>query len=171
MQLRLEPVRFRDAAAFVQMWHRYNQKATGCKFCIGVADDSNVLRGVAIVGRPSARMLDNGHTLEVTRTATDGTWNVNSMLYAAAWNAAKALGYRRLVTYNHARMYGPLCPGPCLHESCRWIRVGESGVSLKAAGWRIVAQRPARAGWSCPSRPRDLNGSEGIPKTLWEAAS
>jgi len=33
------------------------------------------------------------------RVATDGTPNACSLLYAAAWQAAKALGYRRLVTY------------------------------------------------------------------------
>lgn len=122
----------------------------GCKFCIGVADEDGVLRGVAIVGRPVARMYDNGQTLEVNRTATDGSPNANSMLYAAAWRAAKALGYTRLVTYTQA---------------------AETGASLRAAGWRVVAQRPARPGWDVPSRPRQLNGSEQMPRTLWEAAS
>ncbi|WP_325051155.1 XF1762 family protein [Micromonospora craniellae] len=40
------------------------------------------------------------HTrVEVTRVATDGTRNANSLLYAATWRAARARGYRRLVTY------------------------------------------------------------------------
>ncbi|GLI00644.1 XF1762 family protein [Phytohabitans aurantiacus] len=58
-----------------------------------------MLVGVAIVGRPVARHLDDGLTLEVTRVATDGHRNACSLLYAAAWHAAKALGYRRLITY------------------------------------------------------------------------
>ncbi|GGV33991.1 hypothetical protein GCM10010182_67280 [Actinomadura cremea] len=147
--LRIVPVTFRDACGFVQMWHRHHARPVGCKFCIGVADEDNVLRGVAIVGRPVARHLDDGLTLEVTRTATDGTRNVNSMLYAAAWKAARALGYRRLVTYTQQ---------------------GETGASLRAAAWRVVAERPARAGWTCPSRPRHTLGTEGIPRTLWEAS-
>lgn len=150
MGLHLVPVRFRDAAAFVAMWHRHNQPPVGCKFCIGVADQDGVLRGVAIVGRPVARMYDNGQTLEVNRTATDGSPNANSMLYAAAWRASKALGYTRLVTYTQA---------------------DETGASLRAAGWQVVAQRPARPGWDVPSRPRCLNGTEHMPRTLWEAAS
>ena len=150
MDLHLVPVRFRDAAAFVAMWHRHNAPPVGCKFCIGVADEDGVLRGVAIVGRPVARMYDNGQTLEVNRTATDGSPNANSMLYAAAWRASKALGYTRLVTYTQA---------------------AETGSSLRAAGWRVVAQRPARSGWDVPSRPRHLSGSEQMPRTLWEAAS
>lgn len=148
MTLRLVPVRFRDACGYITMWHRHHQPPIGCKFCIGVARDS-VLVGVAIVGRPVARMLDDGLTLEVTRTATDGTRNANSMLYGAAWRATKALGYRRIVTYTQA---------------------GETGASLRAAGWRIVAERPARPGWDRPSRPRAATGTEAIPRTLWEAS-
>lgn len=146
--LRVVPVSFRDACGFVAMWHRHHEPPQGHKFSLGVADSGGVLRGVAIVGRPVARYLDDGLTLEVTRTATDGTRNVNSMLYGSAWRAARALGYGRLVTYTQA---------------------GESGVSLKGAGWRVVAERPAREGWSCPSRPRRLTGAEGIPRALWEA--
>lgn len=147
--LRIVPVRFADACGFVEMWHRHHKPPVGYKFCLGVADGDDVLRGVAIVGRPVARHFDNGLTLEVTRTATDGTRNANSMLYGAAWRAAKALGYRRLVTYNQD---------------------GESGASLRAAAWRVVAERPAHNGWDRPSRPRELKGTEGIPRTLWEAS-
>jgi hypothetical protein len=131
------------------MWHRHHQPPVGHKFSIGVADEQGVLRGVAMVGRPVAKAYQDGLTLEVNRTATDGTPNANSMLYGAAWRATKALGFGRLVTYTQA---------------------GESGVSLRAAGWRVVAERPARKGWDTPSRPREGNGADGIPRTLWEAS-
>lgn len=149
MNLHIVPMDWKQARGFVQMWHRHLKPPRGMKFCIGVADTAKILRGVAIVGRPVARNNQDGQTLEVTRTATDGTCNANSMLYGAAWRGAKALGYTRLITYNQA---------------------GESGASLKAAGFRVVAERPAHPGWDRPSRPRDLNGSEGIPRTLWEVA-
>lgn len=103
-----------------------------------------------MVGRPVARHFDDGMTLEVNRTATDGTPNANSMLYGAAWRAAKALGYCRLITYTME---------------------GESGSSMRAAGWRVVASRPARVGWTRPSRPREDRGVDGIARTLWEAAT
>ena len=148
--LHLVPVRFKAAASFVAMWHRHHQPPVGMVFATGVADEAGVLRGVAIVGRPVARHLDNGQTLEVTRTATDGTANANSMLYGAAWRAARALGYTRLITYTQA---------------------GESGASLRGAGWRVIAQRPANPGWDRPSRPRHLTGAENIPRTLWEATA
>lgn len=148
MSLHLVPVTFEAACGFVAMWHRHHQPPHKHKFSIGVADDDGVLRGVAVVDRPVARMYDDGATLEVARTATDGTSNANSMLYGAAWRATKALGYSRLVTYTQA---------------------GETGSSLRAAGWRVLAERRARRGWSCPSRPREDKGVDGIARTLWEA--
>lgn len=148
--LRLVPLSFRDACSFVALWHRHHRPPVGCKFVVGVADAGDVLRGVLIAGRPVARMLDDGMTLEVSRTATDGTRNANSMLYGAARRACFALGYRRLVTYTQA---------------------GESGASLRGAGWRVVAERPANRGWDRPSRPRAATGTEGIPRTLWESAA
>lgn len=148
MPLSLVPIQFADACRFVQMWHRHLQAPVGCKFCTAVGDESGVLRGVAIVGRPVARSYDNGTTLEVTRCATDGTPNASSMLYGACWRVARGLGYVRLITMTHTE--------------------GESGASLRAAGFRVVAERPARAGWTAPSRPREDRGADGIPRTLWE---
>lgn len=148
MSLDVVPVSFRDAAAFVAEWHRHHGPPRGHKFSVGVARD-RVLVGVAIVGRPIARHYDNGRTLEVIRSATDGTPHVNSMLYAACWRAAKALGYRRLITYTQR---------------------GESGTSLTAAGWRVIAEREARPGWHTPSRPR-VNRSDWVERYLWEAVA
>lgn len=148
-RLEIVPVSWRDACAFVDTWHRHHRRPAGHKFCLGVATEQGVLVGVALVGRPVARNYDDGHTLEVNRTATDGTPNANSALYGAAWRAAKALGYRRLITYTQA---------------------GESGASLRGAGWTVIAQREARPGWSTPSRPRTTRGTDLIPRTLWEAS-
>lgn len=143
------PVSFADACAFVAAWHRHHEPPIGHKFSLGVATDDGVLRGVAIVGRPVARHLADGRTLEVTRTATDGTPNVNSKLYGEAWQVAKHLGYLRLLTYTQE---------------------GESGSSLKGAGFRFIAERPPRPGWDCPSRPRTARGTENVQRYLWEAA-
>jgi hypothetical protein len=149
VSLQLVPVTFADAAGFVAMWHRHNVPPVGHKFSIGIADDEKLV-GVAIVGRPVARHYDDGRTLEVNRTCTDGTRNANSMLYGAAQRAVFALGYRRLITYTQA---------------------DESGSSLRAAGWKVIASRPPRRGWSAPSRPREDIGSAGIARTLWEVAA
>jgi len=147
--LHIVPVSFADACAFVTEHHRHHKAPVGHKFSLGVAD-GEVLVGVAIVGRPVSRVIQaEGDTLEVIRTATDGTKNANSMLYGAAWRAARALGYARLITYTQD---------------------GESGSSLRAAGFRVIGKRQPRAGWSVPSRPRDDKGTDNVARMLWEVA-
>lgn len=147
--LELVPVDWQTARSFCKSWHRHHEKPPpGHKWLHGVAADG-VLVGVAIVGRPVARHFDDGRTVEVNRTVTDGYPNANSMLYGAVARAAFAKGYVRVVTYTEE---------------------GESGASLRAAGYRIVAQRPARRGWDNGiSRPRDPSRDQ-IPRTLWESA-
>jgi hypothetical protein len=147
VNLRAVPVSFREACAFVDDWHRHHRAPQGHKFSIGVANEADELVGVAIVGRPVARLLDDRLTLEVTRVATNGTANACSLLYGAAWRAAKALGYRRLVTYTQA---------------------AESGASLRAVRWRVVARLPARRGWSSVNRPRTPRGNDHMARTRWE---
>ena len=150
MSLRLVVVDWQTARLFCRSWHRHHPKPPpGHINRHGVATDEDVLVGVAMVGRPVAREFDDGTTVEVNRTVTDGHKNANSMLYGAAARAAFALGYRRVVTYNEA---------------------SESGASLRAAGYRIVAELPARKGWDTPSRPREP-GRDLIPRTLWEVTA
>jgi len=146
MRLSIVPVTFAEANAFVAQYHRHHKQMPGCKFVLAVADGERIC-GVAMVGRPVARGLDDGWTLEVNRVATDGTRNACSILYAAAWRAARALGYRKLVTY---------------------ILDSEPGTSLRAAGWKAVAEIKGRS-WDCVSRPRiDKHPTQN--KIRWEAA-
>jgi hypothetical protein len=146
MTLHLQPITFREACAFVGLHHRHHQPSVGWRFGIAVTDGTSVV-GVVMVGRPVARMLDDGATLEVTRCCTDGTKHAASMLYGAAWRAAKALGYGRLITYT---------------------LVEEPGTSLKAAGWKALYTTEGGS-WSVPSRPRVDTYPLG-QKRLWEAA-
>ncbi len=85
--LELKPVTLAEANAFVAQHHRHHKPVTGHKFSIGCMENGRLV-GVAIVGRPVSRYLDNGFTLEVNRLCTDGAKNACSMLYAAAWRAA-----------------------------------------------------------------------------------
>jgi hypothetical protein len=144
--LHLTPITFADAKAFIVKHHRHHKPPVGLKFCVGAAVGDDLV-GVAVAGRPVARMLDDGRTLEVTRTATDGTPNANSLLYGAVWRAAKALGYHRAITYTQE---------------------GESGASLRGAGWVVAAELPPRKGWDRSSRPRDDHGVDMIPRIRWE---
>lgn len=145
--LQLVPLSQREAADAVARWHRHNLPPRGDLFRVGVAND-DVLVCVGIAGRPVARHLDDGRTVEVTRVASNGTRNATSMTYAALTRAAWALGYRRVITYTQA---------------------GEPGTSLVAAGWHVIAQRPARPGWHRISRPRDDALYQSTPRQLWEA--
>ena len=64
--LKVIPLSLREANEFVTKNHRHNKKCTGHKFSIG-AEYQGKLVGVAIVGRPVARKLDNRFTLEINR--------------------------------------------------------------------------------------------------------
>src|SRR5262245_60588112 len=106
MSLRIVPVTLEMANDFVRKRHRHNKPVVGYKFAVGVEAKTRVLDGpewvlcgVAIVGRPVARLLDDGKAAEITRLCTDGTRNACSMLYGAARRAARALGHDPIYTY------------------------------------------------------------------------
>ena len=147
MSLVLVPVTLEEANEFVSKHHRHNQPVPGAKFCIGVSDGEKIV-GVAIVGRPIARMADDGWTLEVNRTCTDGTRNANSALYGACRRAAWAMGYKRLITYTLST---------------------ESGASLRAAGFRDIGEAGGGR-WSRETRPR-IDTHPLQKKLKWEAVA
>jgi hypothetical protein len=141
-------MKHKEALAYVAAHHRHSVPPRGMVFALGAAVGES-LEGVAIVGRPVARALQDGWTLEVLRLCTpsdDAHRNTCSFLYAAAWRAARALGWRRLVTYT---------------------RADERGTSLVAAGWRVVGE-VQRDSWNTPARPRD-DRDERVPRLRWEA--
>lgn len=131
MKLRHVKIGLDEANAFVAQHHRHHKPVVGHLFSIGAADGDKIV-GVVIVGRPVARMRDDGETAEVTRLCTDGTRNACSFLYGASAKAAFALGYRRIGTY---------------------ILASEPGTSLMGTGWKLIGERGGGS-WSVPSRPR-----------------
>lgn len=144
MSLQLVPITLRAANAFVAEKHRHHKPARGCISCVSAHDGEKTV-GVAIVGRPVARMLQDGFTAEVTRLCTDGTRNVCSMLYRAAWRSVRALGYRRLVTYT-------------LPE--------EGGASCRAAGMQLIGEAGGGS-WNRESRER-IDQHPTQTKFRWE---
>lgn len=148
--MEIVPITFRAACDFVALFHRHNKAPRGHKFSVGLKV-GDLLIGVAMAGRPIARHLDDGRTIEVNRTCTDGTKNANSALYGAVWRAAKAMGYKRGITYTQA---------------------GECGASLRAVGWRRAKELPARGSWAESSLDlrhiRDGAGTGGIIRVRWE---
>jgi hypothetical protein len=147
MSLVAIPLDFESAEEFTRRWHRHHLPAHGHKFSIGACKDGNLV-GVVVVGRPVARLRNDGETLEVTRLCTDGTKNACSFLYGRAARAAFALGYRRIGTY---------------------IRVDEPGVSLRAAGWKLIGEKKARS-WNMPNRPR-RDKTDIVQRQLFEVCA
>ena len=152
--MELYPISLKDANQFVGEVHRHNNPVQGHKFSLSIRDEDGHVRGVAIVGRPLAQMLDDGLTLEVLRVATDGIQNGCSKLYGAAKRASAALGYKLLITYTLEK---------------------ESGSSLKATGFEPVVTNRGSESWDRPGRRRPtqlrLDGRPIRPldnKTRWE---
>lgn len=145
--LQLVPITLKDANILVRRWHRHHKPTQGGLFAVAVAvDGAEEPCGAAIIGRPLARMLQDGWTAEVTRCVTDGTHNACSKLYGAAWRSCRALGYRRLVTYTLPT---------------------EGGGSLRAAGWELIGEAGGGS-WSRETRPR-VDQHPTQRKLRWEA--
>lgn len=97
-RMEIRPITFREACDFVNRHHRHHGATIGCKFCIGLFRDGEMV-GCAVNGRPVSRILDDKLTCEINRLCTDGTKNACSMLYGASCRVAKAMGYKRIITY------------------------------------------------------------------------
>jgi hypothetical protein len=143
-RLTIVPIFQDEAFAFISQHHRHHRKPVGSIFQIALSNGEKIV-GVAVVGRPVARKLQDGFTAEVTRLCTDGTPNACSMLYGCCWRIAREMGYRRLITY---------------------ILNTEPGTSLKAAGWKLIGERGGLS-WNVPSRPR-VDKSPRQMKLLYE---
>lgn len=85
--LEIRPTHLKPAREFVGKYHRHNIPPVGGKFAISCFEGER-LCGVAICGRPTARKLDDGATLEIYRNCTDGTRNACTKLYGASLRAA-----------------------------------------------------------------------------------
>lgn len=131
VRLELMTISLAEANQFIVENHRHHKPVVGHKFSLSAMLNGEIV-GVAIIGRPVARGFDDGLTLEITRLCSLGGKNVCSFLYGAAAKACFALGYKRIGTY---------------------ILASETGTTLKAAGWRKIAEVKGRS-WSCDSRPR-----------------
>ena len=131
----IRPITLRAAGEFVRAVHRHHAPPQGGLFAAALYDGETLL-GVAIAGRPVARALDDGLTIEVTRVAvTEGSRNACSQLYGAICRAAAALGYTRAITYTLASEVGSSCKAAgfvCEGEAGggRWKRSERDQVSL-----------------------------------------
>lgn len=138
------PITIREANNFVRKYHRHNQPVVGSKFSIGAELDGKLV-GVAIAGRPVARLLDNGKTLEIVRVCTDGTRNANSFLYGKVKQIGLLMGYESIITYTLKN---------------------ESGASLKAVGAIKEAEIKPQS-WNRAGRERIEQSVYSQEKIRW----
>jgi hypothetical protein len=138
------PLTLAAANAFVAKYHRHNKPTAGHKFSIGLTRNGELI-GVGIAGRPVARHLDDGKTLELTRVCVaPGHANACSKLLGRLKQIGQLMGYERIKTYT---------------------LLEESGASLRAIG--AVPER------HCPPSRWNRPGSSWQPvyekeKTRWE---
>lgn len=141
------PLNLKEANRFVTNFHRHNKKVRGAKFSIGLKiKNVNELIGVAIAGRPLARLLDNGKTIEILRVCVkNGFKNANSILYGRMRKICYMMGYEKIITYTLQT---------------------ENGASLKAIGAKPTLIKPHT--WKRPQRDRPFQKIYALPKIRWE---
>lgn len=122
-------VELSEANDFISKRHRHHKPVTGHRFSVGCEKDGQLV-GVAIVGRPVARMTDQKFVAEVARLCTDGTKNACSFLYASCARIAKEMGFKKIQTF---------------------ILDSECGSSLLASGWTFESDSPGGS-WNGRSR-------------------
>lgn len=143
------PLTLRQANDFVEQHHRHSARTSndGGKFAIGLEVRGDLV-GVAIVGRPVARLLQRDPlTAELLRVCVSPSAprTANSMLYGRACRVWQAMGGRKVVSYTLKR---------------------ESGASLRGAGFQEEADVSARR-WDTPSRRRSHKAIEEEDKIRW----
>jgi hypothetical protein len=140
------PISLKEANRFVTMFHRHNSAVVRAKFSIGLMEGSEMI-GVAIAGRPIARLLDKRTTIEILRTCVKPNHkNANSQLYARMRQICERMGYTTIITYS-------------LNS--------ESASSLLAVGAiRVAEVKPGN--WKRPGRHRHFKAIYAEPKTRWE---
>lgn len=150
-ELRVVPCSLAQVKAFVGEHHRHSGMPQGGLWALALMRGEELV-GVAIAGRPVSRVLQRRGYCEVTRVCVlAGVPNGCSMLYGRCRRVAQAFGYERVVTYTQA---------------------GETGASLRAAGYQITQERAARKSWRDSSVKlksiRSRDGSGGVARTRWE---
>lgn len=143
---RLVPITLADARRFIAEHHRHNDPPVGWRVGVGLHDGMKLV-GVGVLSRPMARASDDGFTAEVTRVATLGDKNANSMLYGALARMAWAMGYDRLVTYTLPEESGASLRASGWHEDGRtsggdWAHAHQNGRPLRASEKLTLFDKP-----------------------------
>lgn len=144
LKIQVVPISYKAAVQFINANHRHHKAPQGQKFSLGLSDGSKLI-GAITAGRPVSRIMDDTLTLEVTRCCVKEIYkNGVSKLYSHVCRVAKAMGYKRVITYT---------------------LVSEPGTSMQAANFSLM--RKSRGGsWSSKLRKR-IDKHPTTEKNLW----
>lgn len=147
-EMKVIPLTIQRANEVVKEWHRHNKPVIGARFAIGCEHEGQLV-GVAIVGRPVARKIDQEFVAELTRLCVTPAAppNACSFLYGASRRIWSAMGGTKIITYTLKR---------------------ESGASLRGAGWTLVSET-ARSGTGWLTRDREHQAVFSETKLKWES--
>lgn len=146
------PIKFSVAKQFVLDHHQHCRPPAGWRFGFGCWNGPSLV-GVAMVGRPVARMIDANQVVEVNRLCLDRTlpaalrFNASSKLLSAAAKEAKTRGFQRSITYTLD---------------------SENGASMRASGW-VEDGRSRGGSWTRAGRDRP-NPKPTEAKVRWARA-
>jgi hypothetical protein len=136
-----------------------------CEYFVVEPKCEYLLCGIAVVGRPISRFLDNGQTLEITRVVFPHLANsisfdlemarrnenhassIPSELIADVCKQAKKRGYKKIITYT---------------------RQDENGNYYKACGFKIVYKQKSVGLWKSRNGVKVNTKSSPCPKYRWE---
>lgn len=147
----------KECRAWIKEHHRHNAPPAGWKWAHAVYNGTTLI-GVAWVGRPVSRILQEQGWIEVNRCCIDPgigphdlVRNACSMLYGAAAREARRRKAKGILTYT---------------------RADESGTSVRAAGFEIMPMPGDKEPgivrgkyWGHSGRPREKH--EVIDKVRW----
>ncbi len=150
--MKIVPLILREANDFVEQWHRHSARTSndGGKFAIGLEHDGQLV-GVAIVGRPIARLLHEEGAAELLRLCTSpaAPKGAGSKLYARARRIWQLMGGTKFHTYTWA---------------------DESGASMRGAGLKTPAAVVEGEQWDREARPRKRRAVYDERKVRWTEA-
>lgn len=142
--MKIIPLTLKQANDYIQKYHRHHKPTVGHRYSLGASQNGELI-GVAVVGRPVARMCNAYTTAEVTRLCTNGGKNVCSFLYSACARVAKEMGFERIQTY---------------------ILESEPGTSLIATGWNKEVESKGGQ-WKHTDGKTRRTDQPTEPKTRW----
>lgn len=144
--MRFIPLTLETANLFIESHHRHNKPVVGGKYSLGLMKDGQLI-GVAVAGRPIARLMDNGKNLEILRVCVlEGYPGACSKLYGRMKAIGQLFGYEKIFTYTLP---------------------SESGSSLKAIGAVVVATVQPQE-WNRAGRHRESQRIFKQEKLRWE---